>query len=114
MRRWRFALRTRTGIRIFIEFKDAQEKRITVLIQSLALKAHSALHAETLALLLASSQQIKIDRPTFLTDNKLLAMAVASKKLDSTHIHWNCRQVLQASSLWQLSFTLLCTTSKGI
>jgi hypothetical protein len=56
----------------------------------------SVLQAEAKAMLLAVllSEAFKISRPTLLTDNKLLAKAVADRKLDSDHIHWNARDSL--------------------
>jgi hypothetical protein len=37
------------------------------------------------------AQVLQIHRPTMLTDNKMLAKAVESKRTDSEYVHWNCR-----------------------
>jgi hypothetical protein len=86
----------RTGIGVFLQFADSGDRRLTVMIQASAPPADSVLQAEAKAMLLAAlvAQALHIHKPTMLTDNKNLAKAVASKKLDSVHIHWNCRDTL--------------------
>jgi hypothetical protein len=40
------------------------------------------------------AEKLQISGQTILTDNKSLALAVASRKLDSQHMHWNYRDTL--------------------
>jgi ribonuclease HI len=86
--------RSSNGIGIFIEFKDTNNRKITIMIQALEQMASSVLQAETKAMLLALqiTQSIGVADPSFLTDSRLLAMAMASNKIDSSHMHWSCRQ----------------------
>jgi ribonuclease HI len=85
--------RNSSGIGIFIEFEDAGGKKISIMIQAVTQQASSVLQAETMAMILALqvTQVIGVIDPTFLTDSKLLAMAMASKRIDADQMHWTCR-----------------------
>jgi ribonuclease HI len=84
-----------TGIGVFIQF-DINGLNYNVMIQASVPLASSVLQAEAKAMLLAAqiAEKSQISRPTMLTDNKLLAKAVASMKIDSVHMHWNTRDTL--------------------
>lgn len=86
--------RNHTGIGIHIELENSNRKKNVIMIQGLTQQASSALHAETLAstLALQVAQALGVVNPTLLTDSKLLAMAMASKRIDSEFMHWSCRQ----------------------
>jgi ribonuclease HI len=66
------------------------------MIQASVPLASLVLQAEAKAMLLAAqiAEKFQLSRPTILTDNKLLAKAVASMKIDSVHMHWNTRDTL--------------------
>ena len=58
--------------------------------------ASSVFQAEARALLLAAliTDLLKLDRPTFLTDNQTLARAAASRKIDHPLLHWDTRNIM--------------------
>ena len=84
-----------TGIGIFMEFSQNGHS-FTIMIQASTTMTSSVLQAEAKALLLATqfSEKLGIVKPTMLTDNKTLAKAVASRRLDTDHMHWNTRDIL--------------------
>jgi hypothetical protein len=50
--------------------------------------------AEAMLLGLLAADKLQIRSPTVLKDNRSLALAVASNRVDSHHIHWNSREFL--------------------
>lgn len=84
-----------TGIRIFIQFQR-EGQNFNIMIQASTDYCSSALQAEAKAMQLATSvsEALHLTRPTFLTDNLSLAKAVADLKIDTHHLHWNCRNTL--------------------
>jgi ribonuclease HI len=78
-----------TCIGVFIQLKHGGHN-FSIKIQVSISPTSSVLQAEARALLLAAEVAKKL-RITILTDNNHLAKAVASRKLDSDHMHWDTR-----------------------
>uniref|UniRef100_A0ACD5ZLW8 Uncharacterized protein n=1 Tax=Avena sativa TaxID=4498 RepID=A0ACD5ZLW8_AVESA len=83
------------GIGIFIQTKG-DKGHANLKIQASTSSTLSVLQAGATAMLLAAeiAAKLQIQNPTLLTDNKLLAMAVADGRLESNFVHWNTREVL--------------------
>lgn len=86
---------TATGIGVFLRYK-ANGRQFTIMIQASTQLASSVLQAEAKALLLAAtlSDLLKVDRPTFLTDNQTLAKAGASRTINFPLLHWDTRNTM--------------------
>jgi ribonuclease HI len=84
-----------TGIGIFIQFEQ-EGIEYTIQIQATTGSANSVIEAEAKAMLLASyvAEVLKINTPTMMTDNALLAKAVAGGNVKSDCIHWSSRETL--------------------
>jgi ribonuclease HI len=69
-------------------------QEFNVMVQASAPQAASVLQAEADAMLLATklAELLNINIPTLLTDNQILAKAMASRKLDNPQLHWNARE----------------------
>jgi ribonuclease HI len=94
-----------TGIGVFIRYK-AGARQFVIMIQASTSLTSSVLQAEAKALLLAAklTKLLNINRPTFLTDNQILAKAAASRRLDHPLLHWNTRHTM--ASFFDISATL--------
>lgn len=66
------------------------------MIQASTLQESSVFQAEAKALLMAAklTEILRIDRPTFLMDNQVLAKTAAGRRLDHPLLHWNARAYL--------------------
>lgn len=82
-----------TGIGVFLQYME-NGKSYNVMVQASVRQAKSVLQAEADAMLLGTklAELLNINEPTLLTDNQILAKAMASKRLDNPHLHWNARQ----------------------
>jgi hypothetical protein len=66
------------------------------MVQAWVPSVRLVLQAEAKALLLPAkiSELLGINKPIFLTDNKLLAKAVASNRLENDYVHWDTKHTL--------------------
>uniref|UniRef100_A0ACD5YZR5 Uncharacterized protein n=1 Tax=Avena sativa TaxID=4498 RepID=A0ACD5YZR5_AVESA len=85
--------RTTTGIGAYCLFQQ-NDLNATVLIQASSPMAPSALHAEAMALLLATqlAQQLHAHKVTFLTDNLTLARAAAASRSTVSEVPWEIQE----------------------
>jgi ribonuclease HI len=86
---------TVTGIGVFLQY-ETNGQSFKVMIQASTTLLPSVLQAEAKALLLAAklAEWLQIDKPTFLTDNQVLAKAAASRTIDHALLHWEARNIL--------------------
>jgi ribonuclease HI len=86
---------TVTGIGVFLQY-ETNGQSFKVMIQASTTLLPSVLQAEAKALLLAAklAEWLQIDKPTFLTDNQVLAKAAASRTIDHALLHWDARNIL--------------------
>jgi ribonuclease HI len=82
-----------TGIGVFLQYME-NSQNFNVMVQASTPQATSVLQAEADAMLLATklAELLNINSPTLLTDNQILAKAMASRKLDNPQLHWNVRE----------------------
>ena len=91
------------GVGVFIQFGD--DRRCSKLcISAISPSATSAIQAEAFSLMLATqiAGALHLQHATFLTDNAMLAAAVASQSMISAPGHWSIRPQLAyiAASSW--------------
>jgi hypothetical protein len=81
-----------TGIGVYIR-ADIEGKLCSLMIQASAMLASSAFHAEAMALLLAAAlvRILNITRPSYLSDNQILAKVAATRRLDHPLLRWDSR-----------------------
>ena len=84
-----------TRLGIYIRENSANRKGCFRL-QASTKQQDTAFQAEAKALLLAAklAKILQVDRPTFLTDNQVLAKTAAARKIDHPLLHWNTRACL--------------------
>ena len=68
----------------------------SIMIQATIQRTSSVFQAEAKALLLAAilAQSLHIQRPTFLTDNQILAKVCAARRLDHPLLRWDSRNTI--------------------
>ena len=84
-----------TGLGVYIRDNSVQRKW-SIKIQAKTQQQSTVFQAEAKALLLAAriAKILQVDRPTFLTDNQVLAKTAAARRIDHPLLHWNARSYL--------------------